>query len=233
MQDASPAALSAPLPAPARWSARGRLPLRVMHRTSGLLVALFVVAHLAGHLAGLAGAAAHQTVLDALRVVYRQPVVEALLLGCVAFQMGSGLVLLWRGRGQRRGAVGWLQAASGAYLFLFLLVHVAAVVHGRTEGIDTNLQFAAAGMHTPPWQWFFGPYYFVAVVAIGTHAGCALYRHLPSPVRGPVLVGALVAGLVLGAVLVVMLAGGLGPVDLVLAGGPPAAFASRGLVGPA
>lgn len=231
MQEVSPAALSAPLPAPARGVAHARFPLRLLHRTSGLMVALFVVVHLAGHLAGLAGAAAHQTVLDALRVVYRQPVVEVLLLGCVAFQMGSGLVLLWRGHRQRRGAVAWLQAVSGAYLCVFLLVHVAAVLHGRSVGIDTNLQFAAAGMHTPPWQWFFGPYYFMAVAAICAHVGCALYWHLPEPVRGPVLAGSLLAGLVLGAGLVVMLAGGPGPVDLVLAGGPSAMLAGVGLKG--
>lgn len=233
MQEVSPAAPSVSLPVRAPASVRGRFVLRALHRTSGLLVALFVVVHLAGHLAGLAGAAAHQTVLDALRVVCRQPAVEVLLLACVAFQMGSGLVLAWRGHRQRRGAVAWLQAVSGAYLCLFLLVHVAAVLHGRSTGVDTNLQFAAAGMHTPPWQWFFGPYYFMAVVAMGAHAGCALYWHLPEPVRGPVLAGAAFAGLVLGAVLVAMLANSLGPVDLVLAGSPPAAFASPGLTRPA
>ncbi|WP_440106268.1 hypothetical protein [Acidovorax sp. BL-A-41-H1] len=204
-----------------------------MHRTSALVVALFVVVHLAGHLAGLAGAAAHQTVLEALRVVYRQPALEVLLLGCVAFQMGSGLMLLWRGHRQRRGAVTSLQAVSGAYLCVFLLVHVAAVLHGRSVGVDTNLQFAAAGLHTPPWQWFFGPYYFMAVAAIGAHVGCALYWHLAERVRGPVLAGALLAGLVLGACLVAMLAGGLGPVDLVLAGCQRATPASMVLTGPA
>lgn len=230
MQEVSPAAPSASLPSPARAYVRGRFVLRALHRTSGLMVALFVIVHLAGHLAGLAGAAAHQTVLEALRVVYRQPVVEALLLACVAFQMGSGLVLVWRGHRQRRGAVAWLQAVSGAYLCLFLLVHVAAVLYGRSTGVDTNLQFAAAGMHTPPWQWFFGPYYFMAVAAIGAHAGCALYWHLPESVRAPVLAGAVVAGLVLAAVLVAMLAGGLGPVDFVLAGGPPITFTGLGLI---
>ena len=71
----------------------------------------------------------------------------------------------------------------------------------------------------------------LAVAAIGAHVGCALYWHLPEPVRGPVLAGSLLAGLVLGAGLVVMLAGGPGPVDLVLAGGPSAMLAGVGLKG--
>lgn len=189
------------------WAWRTRVALRPMHRASALLLTSFLAAHVLGHLAGWAGAATHQSVLETLRLVYRQPLVEGLLLGCLLFQMGSGLTLLWRGRRQRQGAVAWMQALSGGYLALFLLVHVSAVMVGRYQGVDTNLQFAAAGMHTPPWQWFFGPYYFFAVFALGTHVGCALYWNLPAPLRMRALVGAMCAGLLLAASLVALLAG--------------------------
>lgn len=96
------------------WAWRQRLALRAVHRASAIALASFLAAHLLGHLAGLAGAAAHQSVLEALRLVYRQPLVEGVLLGCLLFQMGSGLALLWRGRGRRRGGVAWMQAISGA-----------------------------------------------------------------------------------------------------------------------
>lgn len=215
---------AAGLPAPRR-----RLALRALHRTSAMALALFVVAHLLGHLAGVAGAAAHQSVLEALRLVYRQPVVEALLLGCVLFQAGSGLVLLWRGRGRRRGAVAWLQALSGGYLALFLAIHVGAVLQGRAQGLDTNLHFAAAGMQVPPWPWFFGPYYFLAVLAFWTHAGCALHWNLQPAVRTKALVVAMVAGVLWGACLVALLAGGFHALEIpgrYLA--PLAALAGRG-----
>ena len=93
------------------WAWRQRLALRAVHRASAIALASFLAAHLLGHLAGLAGAAAHQSVLEALRLIYRQPLVEGVLLGCLLFQMGSGLTLLWRGRGRRRGGVAWMRTA--------------------------------------------------------------------------------------------------------------------------
>ncbi|MFN4119034.1 hypothetical protein [Acidovorax sp.] len=194
--------------------------LRSLHRASAMVLALFITAHVLGHLAGVASAAAHQAVLEALRGIYRQPVVEGVLLACVVFQGGSGLTLLWRGWRQRRGAVAWLQAASGAYLALFLLIHVTAVLVARQNGVDTNLQFAAAGLRTPPQHWFFGPYYFLAVLALCTHAGCALYWNLPYRCRATVLAGAMVLGTLLAATLVAMLAGGLEGVALLPAATP-------------
>ncbi len=202
------------------WVWRQRPALRTLHRASAMALALFLGAHVLGHLAGLAGAAAHQAVLEALRSIYRQPVVEGLLLAGVLFQAGSGLALLWRGWRQRKGVVALAQALSGAYLSLFLMIHVAAVLVARQQGVDTNLQFAAAGMHTPPWQWFFGPYYFLAVLALCTHVGCALYWNLPRSQGAPALAAALVVGLVLAATLVVMLAGGLQGLAILLATGP-------------
>lgn len=187
------------------WAWRRRPALRTLHRASAMALALFLAAHVLGHLAGLAGPAAHQAVLVALRSVYRQPAVEGLLLACVLFQAGSGLTLLGRGWRQRRGAVAWAQAASGALLSLFLLIHVAAVLLARQQGVDTNLQFAAAGLHTPPWQWFFAPYYFLAVLALCTHVGCALYWNLPAPQRGRALAASVGVGVVLAATLVAML----------------------------
>lgn len=200
----------------ARAGQRG-MGLRTLHRASALALALFLGAHLLGHLAGLAGADVHQAVLEVLRQFYRNPWVEPLLLCGVLFQVCSGSALLLRGWRLRRGAVAWAQALSGAYLALFLSVHVGAVLLARQQGVDTNLQFAAAGMHRPPWQWFFGPYYFLAVLALSVHVGCALYWNVPRRLRVPVLTGVAAAGLLLAATLVVMLAGGWQSVAILLA----------------
>ena len=122
--------------------------LRRLHALSALLLALFALVHLANHLAGLAGVETHRAVMQALRTVYRQPVVEALLLAVVSFQAVSGLVLVARGWKQRRGRIAWLQAGSGLYLAFFLLNHVGAVLAGRgLLGLDTDFHFAAAGFH--------------------------------------------------------------------------------------
>jgi hypothetical protein len=127
--------------------------------------------------------------------VYRQPVLEAVLLACVVLQAGSGLRMLWAGRQRRRGPLAWLQAGSGAYLALFLAIHVGAVLAGRASGLDTNFHFAAAGLHVWPFVLFFVPYYFLAVAALFVHAGCALRRGR-AVVAGLSCVGIVVAGLI-------------------------------------
>ncbi len=152
------------------------------------------------------------------RTIYRQPAVESILLFCVALQVATGLWLVVRGWTQRRGLLPWLQAASGAYVAFFLLVHVAAVLFGRSVlNLDTNFYFAASGLHVPPNQFFFAPYYFFAVLALFTHLGCAAYWRLPAADRTaralvvalPMLVGGAVSLLI-----VLSLAGMLQPVEI-------------------
>jgi succinate dehydrogenase/fumarate reductase cytochrome b subunit len=68
--------------------------VRKVHRLGAVVVALFVLVHLANHLAALGGIAAHLRFMDGARLVYRQPVVETLLLLAVVVQAGNGLRLL-------------------------------------------------------------------------------------------------------------------------------------------
>jgi len=192
--------------------------LRTLHRTSAFVIAAFACVHLTNHLVSLLGVPSHIAFMEGARKLYRQPVVEVLLLSCVAFQVASGLWFVIRGWRQRQGGVAWLQAISGAVLVFFLLVHVGAVLYGRTVlHLDTNFYFAAAGLHVPPNQFFFAPYYFLAILALFTHLGCAAYWHLQAAsvpsrrlaVALPVLVGAVVSLLI-----VLSLAGKIQPVDV-------------------
>ncbi|KQY16145.1 hypothetical protein ASD28_22085 [Massilia sp. Root133] len=186
---------------------------RRLHRAAGAVLAVFLVVHVANHLAALAGVDAHVRFMDAARRVYRQPVVEAVLLACVVLQAASGLRMLWTGRQRRRGVLAWLQAGSGAYVALFLAIHVAAVLAGRAGGLDTNFHFAAAGLHVWPFVLFFVPYYFLAVAALFVHLGCALARRAG---ERRVVVAALAAGIgvITAAVIVTILAGGVYRVDI-------------------
>ena len=171
---------------------------RRLHRAAGAVLAVFLVVHVANHLAALAGVDAHIRFMDAARRVYRQPVVEVVLLLCVALQVASGLRMVWAGRQRRRGVLAWLQAGSGAYVALFLAIHVVAVLAGRAGGLDTNFYFAAAGLHVWPFVLFFVPYYFLAVAALFVHLGCALRRG-GAVVMGFSAVGIVVAGLIVAA----------------------------------
>ncbi|WP_371766788.1 hypothetical protein [Massilia sp.] len=186
---------------------------RRLHRAAGAVLAVFLVVHVANHLAALAGVDAHVRFMDAARRVYRHSVVEAVLLACVVLQAASGLRMLWAGRQRRRGVLAWLQAGSGAYVALFLAIHVAVVLAGRAGGLDTNFYFAAAGLHVWPFVLFFVPYYFLAVAALFVHLGCALARRAG---ERRVVVAALAAGIgvITAAVIVTILAGGVYRVDI-------------------
>jgi len=141
--------------------------LRVFHRSTAAVIVVFAIVHLANHLTSLHSIAAHIAFMDVARTLYRQPVIEFALFASVLFQCVSGLWLVARGWSARQGLVAWVQAVSGTYLALFLVIHVSAIVLGRLAlHLDTNFYFAAAGFHVPPYQVFFIPYYFLAVVAL-------------------------------------------------------------------
>lgn len=150
--------------------------LHKLHRYSALLIGLFVVAHLANHAAAIGGVEMHIAIMEKLRVIYRQPLLEGLLLACVLFQACSGIIFIRRRWGQRHCFFDIAQALSGAYMAFFLFIHVSAVLMGRSVlGLDTNFWYAAAGLNIFPYTLFFMPYYFIAVLAFVTHVSCALH----------------------------------------------------------
>jgi len=174
----------------------------------------FVCVHIANHLVSLLSVSMHIAFMRTARTVYRHPVAETVLLASVATQAVSGLALVMKGWRSRRGRVAWMQAASGAYLAMFLVVHVAAVLAGRVIfGLDTNFFFAAAGLHVPPYQLFFAPYYFLAVWAFFAHVACALQHHAQwqPRTRSLVLIVLTASGGVVALLLVLSLAGRIAP----------------------
>lgn len=185
--------------------------MRRLHRALAICLALFLVLHLGNHLAGLAGQDRHGAVQDALRFVYRHPFVEPFLLTAVAAQAALGIALL-----ARRPRL-TLQTASGGYLALFLMVHLGAVLSARLQGTETDLAFAAAGLHAPaPWPAVFAVYYGLAVLAVFAHLSVPLSRRHPAQGRALLATGAVVAG-----TLVALLAGRIVPLDI-----PPALIAA-------
>ena len=192
--------------------------LRKAHTLSAVLIAAFVCVHIANHLAGLGGAATHVAFMKAARGIYRHPLFEVALLSCIALQIVSGLTLFVRGWNHRRGFIAWLQAISGAYLALFLMVHVGAVLSGRWAlNLDTNFYFAAAGFHVPPFQFFFAPYYFLAVAALFTHLASAAYRRsrsLPRVARILIVAIPSAVGMAVSLLIVLSLSGALFPIEI-------------------
>jgi hypothetical protein len=181
-----------------------RMTARRAHRVLAGLLGLFLVLHLGNHLAGLLGQDIHAEVQDGLRLLYRNPVVEPLLLAAIAVQAGLGLMLLVR---RRRFT---LQTASGAYLAGFVVIHIGAVLSARVQGVDTTLAFAAAGLHAPtPWPQLFAPYYGLGVFAVFAHLSVPLGRHHQTAARVMLGFGAGVALL-----LVLLLVGMVTPLTI-------------------
>lgn len=156
-----------------------RAGVKTLHHVSGIILSLFIALHLVNHLAALAGPEKHIALMEKFRLVYRNPIVESLLLFVVFFQIISGIRLLF---GQH--ATHWVekvQRYSGMYLSFFLLQHVAAVLIGRyMEHLDTNFWYAAAGMNLFPTTFFFFPYYFLSVAAISLHIAALHYLRTKS-----------------------------------------------------
>lgn len=150
--------------------------LHKIHRMGACVLGAFLTLHLFNHLLAIGSPEAHIHFMEAYRAVYRNRVVEIILLLCSASQVASGLTFVRRRWRDRHEGLDPLQLGSGLYLAFFLLVHVGAVLAGRMRfGLDTNFYYAAAGMHVLPYRYFFMPYYFLAVLAITVHLARALH----------------------------------------------------------
>ena len=118
----------------------------------------------------LFGEQAHINFMEQIRLVYRNPVAEVLLLSAVAVQIFTGVKLFLMNRGKAIGFFNRLQHWTGLYLSAFFLIHLSAVLGGRyILDLDTNLYFGVAGLNTFPFFLFFGPYYGLAIAAFFGH----------------------------------------------------------------
>jgi succinate dehydrogenase/fumarate reductase cytochrome b subunit len=187
------------------------------HRITAVALAVFVLAHLANHPFALDSLAAHKSVQDVLRLVYRNAFVEPLLVAALAAQAISGVALAWRGR-HRQGFLNHAQAASGLFIAAFLCSHtMATLVSGRALAhSETDFTFSAGGpaglLHSPGAAMLI-PYYFLAPIAFFTHVGGAVRRSLlrkRSPKANQVAAGLFATGIVLSLVILAALCGVIG-----------------------
>jgi hypothetical protein len=164
-----------PAAPPALSSAR-RIQVRTFHLSTAIaLLVLFLAPHITNHVTGIWSGQAHISLMGVLRTVYRARVIEPLLMLLLVVQAASGLALVSsRLRGCTRNIFQALQTASGVYLVIFLVSHVAAAFSARAAGVDPN------------WVWLVGrsgtllsssvltvvPHYFFGPLALFVHVGC-------------------------------------------------------------
>jgi hypothetical protein len=122
---------------PVRW-------LRIVHGCAALcLLCGFLLAHLSNHLLAMVSVEMHRQVMNWLRLWYRSDWVEPGLLALLLTMIGTGVPMVLHYSRQRMDGFRVVQAATGIYVAVFICSHVAAVLIGRSRGVETDWYFAA------------------------------------------------------------------------------------------
>lgn len=152
--------------------------LGAVHGVSALaILLLFVGPHIGNHLAGFWSGPVHITIMNVVRRVYRNDIVQPVLLALIGFQILSGIVLVRRRMTMPSDIFGTVQTMCGAYIGVYFLAHMTAVFAARYADVDTN------------WSWLTRPndsllvsltklrliaHYWVGPIAIIAHVACGL-----------------------------------------------------------
>jgi hypothetical protein len=156
----------------------GHRRLAVAHGVSAsAILLLFVGPHIGNHLAGFWNGSVHIEIMNAARHVYRDDIVQPILLGLIGFQILSGTALVRRRMRMPSDILGTVQTMCGVYIGVYFLAHMTAVFAARYADIDTN------------WSWLTRPsnsmlvslsnlrliaHYWVGPIAIVAHVACGL-----------------------------------------------------------
>jgi hypothetical protein len=151
--------------------------LKRIHRISAILVVAFSLAHVINHLFALESLNAHQAVQNVLRVAYRQPVIEVLIVLAALVQIVTGGVLIARARYQSSTPLRNLHVLAGCFLAMFFMSHLTGVGMGRfVQKVDTTFAWATGGprgLLSGPRSGIFFPYYSLSVLALFLHSAGA------------------------------------------------------------
>ena len=179
---------------------------------------LFFTLHITNHLIIISGAATHILIMEKMRVLYRFPVFEGLLILAVTLQTRAGIRQLRRFPTRKVRGRFRVLTLSGLYLIAFVVIHMGSVYAGRIfMGVDTNLYFAAAGYRVFPFNLFFYPYYFTAIFAAFAHLGAVLWlrRRAAQPIIADRLYwGALTTGLCAATLITLGISGTFAPFEI-------------------
>jgi len=159
--------------------------MKKIHYISGLTITIFIGLHLFNHLAAVLGDEVHIALMDKLRIIYRNVILESILLFSVFVQIISGINLYSSKRRLVRNNYEKLQIWTGLYMAFFLVIHVGAVLIGRyILNLDTNFYFGVAGINTFPLNLFFIPYYGLAILSFFGHISGIHFQKMKKEIFG-------------------------------------------------
>lgn len=166
------AALTAFVPVSESTGVASRSSIRYVHASSAIVLGTFAIAHVFNHSLAIVSLGTHTAVLHVLRVVYRQTIVQAILVAAVAVQVLTGLTMVAKYALRRASPLRNLQLVSGLYLAVFLVSHLIAVFTIRQRGVDSDFAWAShapAGMLGALSTVSLLPRYSLAVLAVFVH----------------------------------------------------------------
>ena len=159
--------------APAAGAAPARL--RVAHGFSALaIIVIFLALHVGNHLTFILGEATYREVMKAFRHVYRQEVLQPLLVALFLFQVGSGIYLATQATAEPTDRFRTFQTGSGIFLAAYVLGHMNSVfVFARLYlGIDSDWAFATGaptGLIKDAWNIRLVPHYGLGIFFVLSH----------------------------------------------------------------
>lgn len=149
--------------------------LRVAHGVAALtLIVIFLALHLTNHLMFSAGEGNYDALMKVFRHVYRNNILQPLVVSLALFQVGTGLFFVWRLTAAPSDRFRTLQVASGVYLAFYVVGHMDSVfIFARTYlGIDTGWAFATGaptGLVKDAWNIRLLPHYWLGVFFVLVH----------------------------------------------------------------
>ncbi len=147
--------------------------MKKVHYYSGLFISVFIVLHFGNHLFALISPEKHMEIMEIVRLIYRNPLFEVLLIGACITQIIAGISLYRNKKKNLQNGFDKIHIYSGLYLAFFLTVHPIAIFVGRYYlEVDTNFWFGAMVVNHFPQLLFFIPYYFLGVFAFFAHVAC-------------------------------------------------------------
>lgn len=159
--------------------------MKKIHLVAGIIITVFVALHLFNHSLIFLSVNTHIEFMHKLRLVYRNPIGELVLILAVITQIITGIKIFLINRKTAKHFYSRLQNWTGLYLSFFLLVHISAVFTGRLVlDLDTNFYFGAAGLNTFPLNLFFVPYYGIAILSFFGHISAIHYSKMKNPILG-------------------------------------------------
>jgi hypothetical protein len=144
-----------------------------------LIVGVFLAWHLLNHASAAFSPEFSQMMMSTLRKWYRSETVQPVLVTLMLFQVGSGMMLMWRATAMPSDLIRTLQISTGAFLTAFIVSHLTAVfILGRlVTRADTTFVWASGapvGLLPDAWNVRLIPHYSLGVWFVILHMGIGL-----------------------------------------------------------